>query len=189
MPALLEDCLACAVDSLVAERPGGTVRTPAEFEETLALVRQNVVPRVLDVVAFVEPVLLRAREVEVALSGLTSPLVGALRADLTGQLQSLIHPGFVAETGYARLRHVERYLRAMTGPHDSVIGVEVEPALNRFLTALPQKFETATGNPRLNAVIVEADQATGRAADIERLSYSLDELKELADVGSIRSSV
>jgi metallophosphoesterase (TIGR00282 family) len=77
----------------------------------------------------------------------------------------------------------------MTGPHDSIIGVEVEPALNRFLTALPQKFETATGNPRLNAVIVEADQATGRAADIERLSYSLDELKELSDVGSIRSSV
>jgi metallophosphoesterase (TIGR00282 family) len=77
----------------------------------------------------------------------------------------------------------------MTGPHDSIIGVEVEPALNRFLTALPQKFETATGNPRLNAVIVEADEATGRAADIERLSYSLDELKELADVGSIRSSV
>jgi calcineurin-like phosphoesterase len=65
----------------------------------------------------------------------------------------------------------------------------VEPALNRFLTALPQKFETATGNPRLNAVIVAADEATGRAADIERLSYSLDELKELADVGSIRSSV
>jgi 2',3'-cyclic-nucleotide 2'-phosphodiesterase len=77
----------------------------------------------------------------------------------------------------------------MTGPHDSIIGVEVEPALNRFLTALPQKFETATGNPRLNAVIVEADEATGRAVDIERLSYSLDELKELADVGSIRSSV
>jgi metallophosphoesterase (TIGR00282 family) len=77
----------------------------------------------------------------------------------------------------------------MTGPHDSIIGVEVEPALNRFLTALPQKFETATGNPRLNAVIVEADDATGRAVDIERLSYSLDELKELSDVGSIRSSV
>ncbi|HEX8973801.1 ATP-dependent RNA helicase HrpA [Oryzihumus sp.] len=113
VPALLEDCLACAVDSLVAERPGGTVRTPAEFEETLALVRQNVVPRVLDVVAFVEPVLLRARAVEVALSGLTSPLVGALKADLTAQLGSLIHPGCVAETGYPRLRHVERYLRAM----------------------------------------------------------------------------
>jgi metallophosphoesterase (TIGR00282 family) len=38
----------------------------------------------------------------------------------------------------------------MTGPHDSIIGVEVEPALKRFLNALPSKFETATGNPRLN---------------------------------------
>src|SRR5436309_13938054 len=43
----------------------------------------------------------------------------------------------------------------MTGPHDSIIGVEVEPALNRSLTALPSKFETATGNPRLHAVVVE----------------------------------
>jgi metallophosphoesterase (TIGR00282 family) len=77
----------------------------------------------------------------------------------------------------------------MTGPHDSIIGVEVEPALNRFLTALPQKFETATGNPRLNAVVVEADEQTGLATDIERLSYSLDELKELSSVGSVRSSI
>ena len=67
----------------------------------------------------------------------------------------------------------------MTGPHDSIIGVEVEPALNRFLTALPQKFETATGNPRLNAVLVEADEKTGRATDIERLSYSAEELQLL----------
>jgi 2',3'-cyclic-nucleotide 2'-phosphodiesterase len=67
----------------------------------------------------------------------------------------------------------------MTGPHDSIIGVEIEPALNRFLTALPQKFETATGNPRLNAVLVEADEKTGRATDIERLSYSAEDLQLL----------
>jgi metallophosphoesterase (TIGR00282 family) len=77
----------------------------------------------------------------------------------------------------------------MTGPHDSIIGVEVQAALARFLTALPQKFETATGNPRLNAVIVDADEQTGRATDVERLSYGLDELKDLSDVGSVRSSV
>jgi metallophosphoesterase (TIGR00282 family) len=77
----------------------------------------------------------------------------------------------------------------MTGPHDSIIGVEVGPALGRFLTALPQKFETATGNPRLNAVIVDADEHTGRATAIERLSYSAEELQDLAHVGSVRSSV
>jgi metallophosphoesterase (TIGR00282 family) len=77
----------------------------------------------------------------------------------------------------------------MTGPHDSIIGVDIQPALARFVSALPQKFETATANPRLNAAIVEADDQTGRATDIERLSYSLDELRELSDVGSVRSSV
>jgi 2',3'-cyclic-nucleotide 2'-phosphodiesterase len=67
----------------------------------------------------------------------------------------------------------------MTGPHDSIIGVEVEAALARFLTALPAKFDTATANPRLNAVIVEANDKTGLAVDIERVQYSADELHEL----------
>ena len=65
----------------------------------------------------------------------------------------------------------------MTGPHDSIIGVEIEPALGKFLTALPAKFETATGNPRLNAVVVETDPKTGLAVDIERLSVSVDDLE------------
>ena len=77
----------------------------------------------------------------------------------------------------------------MTGPHDSIIGVDIEAALGKFLTALPARFETATGNPRLNAVIIEADEQTGRAIDIERLSYSAEELEQLSHVGSIRSSV
>ncbi len=67
----------------------------------------------------------------------------------------------------------------MTGPHDSIIGVEVQPALSRFLNGMPARFETATGNPRLNGVIVEADEITGLATDIERVSYSLAELEDL----------
>jgi len=77
----------------------------------------------------------------------------------------------------------------MTGPHDSIIGVEIEPALGRFLNALPSKFETATANPRLNAVVIDADEQTGRALSITRVSYNTDQLKELADAGSVRSSV
>lgn len=68
----------------------------------------------------------------------------------------------------------------MTGPHDSIIGVEIPPALGRFLNGMPARFETATANPRLNAVVVEADEQTGRASDIERLSYSLEEIVALA---------
>jgi 2',3'-cyclic-nucleotide 2'-phosphodiesterase len=68
----------------------------------------------------------------------------------------------------------------MTGAHDSVIGVEIEAALGRFLNGLPAKFETATANPRLNAVLIDADERTGLAADIERVSYSLQELDAMA---------
>jgi metallophosphoesterase (TIGR00282 family) len=77
----------------------------------------------------------------------------------------------------------------MTGPHDSVIGVEVEPVVSRFLTGMPSRFDTATANPRLNAVIVDADEKTGLALDIERVSYSLDELEQLTRARPVRSSV
>jgi 2',3'-cyclic-nucleotide 2'-phosphodiesterase len=76
----------------------------------------------------------------------------------------------------------------MTGPHDSIIGVEIDAALGRFLTALPAKFETATGNPRLHAVIVEADEQTGRATDIERLSLGLDDLHALGASMNLQSA-
>lgn len=64
----------------------------------------------------------------------------------------------------------------MTGPHDSVIGVQCEPAIGRFLTGLPSRFETATANPRLNAVLVRADASTGRATSIERLNLGPHDL-------------
>lgn len=68
----------------------------------------------------------------------------------------------------------------MTGPHDSIIGMEREPSLARFLTAMPHKFEPATGNPRLNGVLVEADDKTGRATRVTRISCSEKELEDMA---------
>jgi calcineurin-like phosphoesterase len=55
----------------------------------------------------------------------------------------------------------------MTGPHDSVIGVRSEIVLRRFLTQLPQKFEVAEGDVRLEGALVECDPTTGRATAIE----------------------
>jgi calcineurin-like phosphoesterase len=68
----------------------------------------------------------------------------------------------------------------MTGPHDGVIGVEKEPVIQRFLTGLPARFETAAGDPRLHAVIIDADETSGRARRIERLNLSLEALHALA---------
>ena len=69
----------------------------------------------------------------------------------------------------------------MTGPHDSIIGVSIDAALGRFLNAMPAKFEAAGGAGRLNAVIVTADPATGKATKIERLNLSAAEVDGLAD--------
>jgi calcineurin-like phosphoesterase len=56
----------------------------------------------------------------------------------------------------------------MTGPRGGVIGVKRELALERFLTQLPVKFETAEEDPWLNGLVVEADD-DGRARSIEQL--------------------
>jgi metallophosphoesterase (TIGR00282 family) len=78
----------------------------------------------------------------------------------------------------------------MTGPHDSVIGVEIQAALGKFLSGLPARFDTATENPRLNAVVIAADEQTGRATGIERLSYGLEDLKSLGvAVSNLQSSI
>ena len=67
----------------------------------------------------------------------------------------------------------------MTGPHDSIIGVQVEPALRRFINGMPARFGTASGKPRLNGVIIEVDAATGLADGIERVSLSSEDVDAL----------
>ena len=61
----------------------------------------------------------------------------------------------------------------MSGPHDSVIGVEVELAVRRMRTGLPVRFETATGDVRIEGVVVDCDSATGRATSIEPVRVSV----------------
>lgn len=56
----------------------------------------------------------------------------------------------------------------MTGPYDSIIGVEKQIVLQRFLTAMPVRMETARGKVELHSVIVDVDETTGKATGIRR---------------------
>ena len=58
----------------------------------------------------------------------------------------------------------------MTGPYDSVIGVEKTTVIKRFLTQLPMRFEAAKGMVELHAVIIDADEHTGLATAIRPYS-------------------
>ncbi|MBY0496582.1 MAG: TIGR00282 family metallophosphoesterase [Cyanobacteria bacterium] len=69
----------------------------------------------------------------------------------------------------------------MTGPHDGVIGIEKDAIIQRFITGLPARFETASGDPRLHGVMITVDQTTGKATAIERIGLTEQQLKEITD--------
>jgi calcineurin-like phosphoesterase len=58
----------------------------------------------------------------------------------------------------------------MTGPVDSVIGLDTDTAIKRFIHQIPEKYQIATENIRLNAVLLQIDADTGHAMSIERLN-------------------
>ena len=60
-----------------------------------------------------------------------------------------------------------------TGPHESVLGREIEPVLQRFVTGMPQRFEVARERVLLQGAIVDVDRHSGRARTIQRVSERL----------------
>jgi metallophosphoesterase (TIGR00282 family) len=60
-----------------------------------------------------------------------------------------------------------------TGPHESVIGREIDPIVRRFLTSQPQKFDVAKKKVLLQGALLELDDQTGHAISIRRISERL----------------
>jgi metallophosphoesterase (TIGR00282 family) len=61
----------------------------------------------------------------------------------------------------------------MTGPKDSVIGRELQPIIQRFLTGMPTKFDIATDDVRLEGVLFDIDPQSGRCKQIQRVSEKM----------------
>jgi ATP-dependent helicase HrpA len=120
VPALLEDCLAAAIDAIsddaLAGRVDHTIRSREDFEWTLSAVRTHTTTKVVHVVGLVEPVLAKHLALTNRLADLdhsTSPAIQPMLADVRAQLRELVRPGFVANTGSGRLPDLDRYLRAI----------------------------------------------------------------------------
>ncbi len=60
-----------------------------------------------------------------------------------------------------------------TGPHESVLGREIEPVVKRFLTTTPQRFEVAKDRVLLHGAVIEIDDLNGKAVKIQRISEAL----------------
>ena len=57
----------------------------------------------------------------------------------------------------------------MVGPRDSILGVDAATIVARYLDGVPRRFEVAEGPVQFNSVVLDVDDATGRARSIERL--------------------
>jgi ATP-dependent helicase HrpA len=169
VPDLLQDCLAAAVDSIVAEQPGGQVRDPQEFDETLRIVRSQVVARVMDVIDLVEPLMVRSRQAELALAAMTSPVMAAAKADMQAQLGSLLYAGFIADTGLSRLRDIERYLRGIV--------VRCDRAPSQVSRDAGLMDTVARVQAEYDALVAAMPAARRSGTDVQALRWMIEELR------------
>ena len=172
VPALLQDCLDAAVDDLVAEHVRGDVRTEQAYTEALAAVRTHAATRVLGVVEAVQPVLVLAAQVRRTLEslehGAAATRTAATRADVRAQLDSLVRPGFVAATGVARLRDVQRYLRAAQHRLERAATNAREPVLQEQVDAVEAAY----------ADLLESLPAARRgSAEVAEIAWMVEELR------------
>ncbi|HEY3873096.1 MAG TPA: ATP-dependent RNA helicase HrpA [Actinocrinis sp.] len=113
VPALFEDCVACAADHLV-ERNGGPVWDAGSFDRLRDAVRADLAEHAETVVKQAAAILVAAHEID---RRLKAPAALALLPSLTdarAQLAELVKRGFIAETGYAQLPRIPHYLRALS---------------------------------------------------------------------------
>src|ERR1017187_2601114 len=60
-----------------------------------------------------------------------------------------------------------------TGPHESVLGREIQPVIERFLTSQPRRFEVAKDRVLLHGAVIEIDEGSGKAVKIQRVSENI----------------
>ncbi|WP_066068785.1 ATP-dependent RNA helicase HrpA [Frankia sp. EI5c] len=175
---LLDDCVACAVDALL-HRAGGPVRGEAGFQALLDTVRAELPETALAVVRGTERVLTLAHEIDRGLRTLSSPALLATATDLRGQLDALIHRGFVTETGAARLPDLERYLTAAARRVDRLPG---DAARDRQLAARVGQVLAA-----YRELTDELGPAGSAAEPVREIRWMIEELRVSLFAQSLRT--
>ncbi|MCU1378163.1 MAG: putative ATP-dependent helicase, partial [Acidimicrobiales bacterium] len=157
---LLDDCITCAVDGLLAKHGG-----PAWDEDGFAGLRDAVKgelgDRTVGVVAAVGRILDAAHAIEERLRTLSAPVVLGAVTDIHVQLSRLVFPGFVTATGAARLPDLLRYLEAIERRLDKL---PEDPGRDRELVSRVRALE---------------DQLLRipRSDNVERIRWMLEELR------------
>ncbi|MFJ4207237.1 ATP-dependent RNA helicase HrpA [Paenarthrobacter sp. NPDC089675] len=164
--ALIADCALAAIDKLTpAELPWDK----ASFDALYEAVRAELIDTVFTVTAVVERILSSTRRIQKQLKANASlALISALN-DMKSQLEQLVFPGFVAQTGYAQLSQVPRYLQAIEKRLEKLPGNVQRDALNMAVVqGLEDDYDDA-----VSALL----PGRGAGPDLTHVRWMIEELR------------
>ena len=165
---LIDDCIACAVDKLIADF-GGFVWDEAGFEKLRDFVRENLNEVTVDIAQKVEQILSLNHALNQRLKGKMDFTMAFAFSDIKAQLAGLIYPGFVQKSGYDRLPDLQRYLQAIDKRID-----KLAQDVNRDRAAMLRVEQVQQAYQQLLAKLLKSKPISDEIAEIR---YMIEELR------------
>ena len=165
---LIDDCIACAVDKLIADF-GGFVWDEASFEKLRDFVRENLNEVTVDIAQKVEQILSLNHALNQRLKGKMDFTMAFAFSDIKAQLSGLIYPGFVQKSGYNRLPDLQRYLQAVDKRLD-----KLAQDVNRDRAAMLRVEQVQQAYQQLLAKLPKSKPISDEVAEIR---YMIEELR------------
>jgi len=165
---LIDDCIACAVDKLIAYF-GGFVWDEADFEKLRDFVRENLNEVTVDIAQKVEQILSLNHALNQRLKGKMDFTMAFAFSDIKAQLSGLIYPGFVQKSGYDRLPDLQRYLQAIDKRID-----KLAQDVNRDRAAMLRVEQVQQAYQQLLAKLPKSKPISDEIAEIR---YMIEELR------------
>ena len=165
---LIDDCIACAVDKLIADF-GGFVWDEAGFEKLRDFVRENLNEVTVDIAQKVEQILSLNHALNQRLKGKMDFTMAFALSDIKSQLADLIYQGFVQKSGYYRLPDLLRYLQAIDKRLD-----KLTQDTNRDRAAMLRVEQVQQAYQQLLAKLPKSKPISDEVAEIR---YMIEELR------------
>ena len=165
---LIDDCIACAVDKLIADF-GGFVWDAAGFEKLRDFVRENLNEVTVDIAQKVEQILSLNHALNQRLKGKMDFTMAFALSDIKSQLSGLVYQGFVQKSGYDRLPDLQRYLQAVDKRID-----KLAQDVNRDRAAMLRVEPVQQAYQQLLAKLPKSKPISEEVAEIR---YMIEELR------------
>jgi len=165
---LIDDCIACAVDKLIADF-GGFVWNEEGFDKLRDFVRENLNEVTVDIAQKVEQILTLTHQLNQRLKGKMDFTMAFALSDMKSQIAGLIYQGFVQKSGYARLPDLLRYLQAIDKRMD-----KLAQDVNRDRAAMLRVEQVQQAYQQLLAKLPKSKPISDEVAEIR---YMIEELR------------